>query len=162
MLNIEQIIKEEISESELNDLKDFAYKYAEEHHEGFNSTDDAVEYLDWFINHIKDIKNPLILYRILFVDSVHGINKEELGKHFVNDKNLVYNISFMESIGFIRSDIENYNFFIATIETTTDNINWKDTIAARLDYPNENEFTLKNNANFKIIKMEKADKTKFR
>ena len=134
-------------------LEEWAYDYAKEHAEGFNNYDEAKEYLDWFFKQMKTLPTPMILYRILQVDSKKFINKKSLGKHFTDSKDN-FDENFLSSLGFSKGDIEEYKFYIVTIQVNLSEIDFENTIATRLAHSYEDEYTLKENANYKIIEVE--------
>ena len=138
---------------EYSSLEDWAYDYAKEHADGFNNYEEAKEYLDWFFKLIKTLPNPMFLYRILQVDSKRLINKKSLGKHFTDNKDN-FDENFLSSIGFSIGDIEEQKFYIVTIQVNLSEIDFENTIATRLAHSYEDEYTLKTNANYKIVEIE--------
>ena len=138
---------------EYSSLEEWAYDYAKEHAEGFNNYGEAKEYLDWFFKQMKTLPNPMILYRILQVESEKFINKKSLGKHFTDSKDN-FDENFLSSLGFSRGDIEEQKFYIVTIQVNLSEIDFENTVATRLAHSYEDEYTLKENANYKIIEVE--------
>lgn len=156
-------IKEYLNENMINsfnDLKEWSYKYVKTNAEGFNSSEDAIEYLDWFLGIVDTLPSKLKLYRILQVDNKSDINKKTLGVHFTDNKDN-FTDGFLQSLGFSRGDIQDKNFFIVTILIDKEQIDFKNTITTRLSFPYEDEYTLKDNANYEITNIEKFKKENY-
>lgn len=122
---------------------------------GFNSREEAIEELDYLLNTdfphgLNNIPENVTLYRVLALDNNETINEDEIGEHFVAEPQICYTRSFLEKIG-IWDYIDNVNLFILTCKTNKDNINMNTTIGNRLLYPRENEFTIDNPKNVKLI-----------
>jgi hypothetical protein len=105
---------------------------------------------------IQNIPNPVKLYRLLNVESEEAINKEELGKHFVGDKDMFDDYDFVESF-LHRYGEETKRWFIVTIETTKDNLDMGQILGNRAEYPNEYEFTVKDDKNLNIVEIEEKE-----
>jgi len=138
---------------EYNSFRDWAYEYAETNYEGFNSDEEAIEYLDWFFELIDKLPSSIKLYRILQADKKSDINKQSLGIHFTDNKDN-FDDGFLQSLGFSRSDIQDRNFYIVTIKIDKNQIDFKTTITTRLSHPYEDEYTLNKNAVYTIINVE--------
>jgi len=154
--NFKQLVNEQFTTSygkSFNSIQDWAYEYAKTNTEGFNSYEETVDYLDWFFKIINDLPNSINLYRILQVDKRSDINKKNLGKHFTDNKDN-FNDGFLQSLGFSRGEIQEKKFYIVTIAIDKTQIDFENTIATRLTHPYEDEYTLKENANYKIIEVE--------
>ena len=109
--------------------------------EGFNSEDDAIEHISWMINNIyKKLKDPTKLYRVVGVKNKKQINSKDLGYHYVLDK---IDID-LDSIGFDMFD-EELTPYIMEVLVSLSEINIQQTIRQNLNFPNENDITLKNN-----------------
>lgn len=152
IINYENKINENLTE--LNDIKEWAYQYVNNHSEGFNSTEDAIEYLDWFFENYINKSDKLKLYRILQVDNKKYINSKNLGIHFT-DNIECFSENFLQNLGFTRSDIREKDFYIVTIEINIKDIDWKYTIITRLNHPYEEEITINKNSNFNILSVKK-------
>ncbi len=153
---IKEILNEQFTTyhgKEYNSFREWAYDYAKTNTEGFNSYEDAVEYLDWFIDVIDKLPTNVTLYRILQVDKRSDINKKNLGKHFTDNKDN-FDDGFLQSLGFSRSEIQEKKFYIVTILINKNQIDFANTVATRLTHPYEDEYTLKDNAAYKIIEVE--------
>lgn len=136
-----------------NSFREWAYEYAKTNTEGFNSYEDTIEYLDWFIDVINKLPTNVRLYRILQVDKRSDINKKNLGKHFTDNKDN-FDDGFLQSLGFSRGEIQEKKFYIVTILIDKNQIDFENTVATRLTHPYEDEYTLKENAIYKIIEVE--------
>lgn len=102
------------------------------------------------INLIKKIylkPNDLTLYRIIKSKN-NKLNTENLGKHYVMNKSLLFSNDFLHSIGI--KDTENLK--IITVKTTKENINISRTLQQNIFYSNEEEIFL--NSSPKIINIE--------
>lgn len=118
-------------------------------------SDDMHDYIDReFPYGLTNIPDKPILYRILTLkeDDVKLINTEKLGIHFVGDKK-IFNKDFLQSIGIDSGE----HFYVVTIQTTISNIDIQATLDAKAQYNDEEEYTLKNDFNLKIINTEKWD-----
>lgn len=154
MGNIYKSINEYLNENNsFNELKEWSYEYVKKNTEGFNSYEDGVDYLDWFFEILDSLPSKLNLYRILQVDNKSDINKKTIGYHFTDNKNN-FDDGFLQSLGFSRSEIQDKNFFIVTILIDKNQIDFRNTITTRLSHPYEDEYTIKDNANYQIIGIE--------
>lgn len=135
-------------------LKQWIYEYIKNNHEGFNSYDDAIEYLDYFFNYFEKLPNELILYRMLYLENINNLNKNEIGLHFTNNK-ITFNKNFIQKMGFSLDDIN--NVYIIKIKTNKKELDLETTLINRLNYPDENEFTLNKNSKYSIILIKKIN-----
>lgn len=106
------------------------------------------------------IKNNTIkAYRLLNVDDINDIDKNNLGKHFTTDKENTTSDDFLEKIGVIDFDgYYNYEkFFVVEVETNINNINWYETFNNRINYYGEDEINFINDKELKIINIEEID-----
>lgn len=151
---------EQYNENLKQNLIDWSYEYAKDHHEGLNSYEDAMEELDIFFNSEFDIlnKESVKLYRVLQVGSIEDINREDLGEHYLHPYYIdrIYEKGWYDSIGIEINDFE--ELFLVEIETIPSNIEWEYTINNRLNFPREFEVTLKNTPIIKsVVKIEKEN-----
>lgn len=102
---------------------------------------------------IKNIPKIINLYRLLNVENIDEINKDELGLSYVGDKKMFDDIDFIESF-LLRYGEEMKKWFIVTIETTSDNIDISGTLGNRAEYPDEYEIKLEDDKNLKILNIE--------
>lgn len=142
--------------SDYNSFKEWAYGEAGNGAPGFNNMEDAIEYLDWFFGQYENIPKVLTLYRILQLEEPSELNKDHIGLYFTDDKDN-FTTNFLQSLGFTRSDINKGNFHIVTIEVDRNEINWENTITTRLRHPYEDEYTLKKDAKYSIVSIDKWD-----
>lgn len=105
---------------------------------------------------LNNIPNPVILYRFLNVDSIKNINKDNLGKYYVGDKEMFNDHDFLESF-FYRYGEENKKWFIVTIQTTESNIDIYDSLGNRAEYPDEYQISIKDDRNLKILNIEEIE-----
>lgn len=106
------------------------------------------------------IKNNTIkAYRLLNVDDITDIDKNNLGKHFTTDKENTTSDDFLEKIGVI--DFEgNYDyekFFVVEVETNINNIDWYKTFDNRINYYGEDEINFISDKDLKIINIEEIE-----
>jgi hypothetical protein len=100
--------------------------------------DEAEEKLDSLIDYIKNLPDPVKLYRILVVDSKEDINTEELGSHYSTDRrDLISSHSYLTGSG--------EKYFLVSVKAPKKLIDINETISNNILYPNENEITLKKN-----------------
>ena len=103
---------------------------------GFND-EDAVSELDYLIDYIENLPETIKLFRILSVDDVKNINKDELGSHYSISKNsLTSSHSYVPEFGEKK--------YLVSVESPKKLIDIQSTLENRILYPNENEITLKN------------------
>lgn len=119
----------------------------------------SVDYTHERINDILNVfenKDEITLYRTLKLESLDDLNKENLGNHFRMDESV--NDDFYQSIGIEDiediEDGEEYRLYNFTVIATKYDIDIDSTILASLQYPTEDEITLKPNHEAKIIKVE--------
>lgn len=105
---------------------------------------------------LNNIPDRVVLYRLLNVNDITNINKSELGKSYVGDKEMFDDIDFLESFLF-RYGEKIKKWFIVTIETDRSNIDLEGSMGNRAEYPDEFEIVLKNDINLKIIDIQEID-----
>lgn len=105
------------------------------------------------------IGNKIIAYRVLNVDDIDDININNIGLHFTTDKENTTSDDFLEKIGVI--DYEGYcdyeKFFLITVETNINNIDWYKTFDNRINYYGEDEINFINSNEIKIINIEEIE-----
>lgn len=134
--------------------------------EGFNSKEDAIEYIDWlkqepFPEGLANIPHEVTLYRVLAMDKGEKIDEDEIGIHFVADEEVIRDGDWLEDIG-VFSGVDSweeysYELWVLTCKVQSSNINLYETIKNRLRFPNEVEFTLKSPQGIRVIKKEKLE-----
>lgn len=98
--------------------------------------DEAEEQLENILHHIKNLPDPVKLYRILMVDNEENINTEELGSHYsINKRELLSSHSYLTGSG--------EKYFLVTVLSPKKLIDLNQTVINNILYPNENEVTLK-------------------
>ena len=103
--------------------------------------------------------NTIKAYRLLNVDDINDIDKNNLGKHFTTDKENTRSDDFLEKISVIDFD-GNYDyekFFVVEVETNINNVDWYKTFDNRINYYGEDEINFINDKELKIINIEEID-----
>jgi hypothetical protein len=124
--------------------------------DGFDNSWTSTDSTDncwWKVNHdypngFKNIPETIKLFRYLEVSDESKIRVQNLGVHYVTNKECI-DSNFLDSIFGVGDG------FIVEIETTKDQIDIYETIENNLYYPDENEITLKEDAKIKIVNIEK-------
>lgn len=121
-----KIIK--LNKSDLkNDLMDMGY-----------NPEDFDFIIDEHIESYKSLPKKMILYRIIYADSMSDINLDEPGRHYSWDEDsLIKNHTHTSGYG--------NNKYIITVEADKDLIDVQETISNNIRYPNEGEITLLHN-----------------
>ena len=139
--NIDSVFNDLMSE-ELTNIHDYEYR------ENLENSYDELKKLT--------VNNTIKAYRLLNVDDINDIDKNNLGKHFTTDKQNVTSDDFLEKIGVI--DFQgNYNyekFFVVEVETNINNVDWYKTFDNRINYYGEDEINFINDKDLKIINIE--------
>ncbi len=103
--------------------------------------------------------DKIIAYRVLNVNDVKDIDINNIGIHFTTDKQNTTSDDFLEKIGVI--DFEgNYDyekFFVITVETNVNNVDWYKTFDNRINYYGEDEINFINSNQLKIINIEEIE-----
>lgn len=122
----------------------------------FEDEDDARDYLDTVLNYdLKILPQKVKLYRVLVAESSEKISKSDLGRHFVEDKRLLRDTEFLESIGI---DEINFNkLWSIEVLVNKSDIDVKQTAIHRLLNPEEYEIYMKNGFTPLDIKIEKVN-----
>jgi hypothetical protein len=148
-ITVENITKEDISEImgdeyDYVDLRDV----------------DKEESVNFVYDLFMDIRkaNPLILYRMLAVESEAHINKENVGRHYVMDKIMIDNDLIMSAgIGDNQeNDADMLEYYILKVIAKKEDIDINFTVQTNTGY-NEAEVTLKEGAKVEIIEIEKLE-----
>lgn len=120
------------------------------------------EQLDYLLEMLDEIKNQdtIVLYRVIYTKTRDDIDRSNLGNHYVKSldsfhegmiDDLYHNVSLN-----IDSDIDYHeDLWLVTIEADTSDVDYKGTLIKNVEFPFEEEILLKNNANYKLIKIEK-------
>ena len=91
-----------------------------------------------------------------------SINEDQVGEHFISDPRHI-DRSFLEKIDIWDNwDADNSKLWLLQCETDGDNIDIERTIGNRIQYPRENEFTLKNDKNIRLLKKKILNKEQLR
>ena len=134
---------------------------------GFNTDEDAIEEIEYVVSSdfpegLNNIPTKVILYRVILLEDGKSINEDQVGEHFISDPRHI-DRSFLEKIDIWDNwDADNSKLWLLQCETDGDNIDIERTIGNRIQYPRENEFTLKNDKNIRLIKKKILNKEQIR
>lgn len=162
-MNLQENIRRILREGK--DIDIFGHNY-NELLDNITSSDSGLMYtkpkelLDDKIKFLKKIekKNSIKLFRVVFSKSKNKINIKKLGHHYVYDIDdfheqmldyLYYNAKRKDS------SLDEDDVWVVEIETPTSNIDYSETILTYSLHPNEDEITIKNSNNLKIINISK-------
>jgi hypothetical protein len=101
---------------------------------------------------LYNLPKQIKLYRIIYLKSEKDFNKDDLGVHFIADKRLI-NDDFLWSIGITKKEYKKLYLISINVDSKYINIDW--TLSYKARYPNEFEFTLKDNSKYEIESIEK-------
>ncbi len=129
------------------------YKYTPEQYvskfgcEGFNSEEDAIEYLNDILNTdfplgLKNFPDEAILYRALFVKNPAKVSTKNFGVHYTSDIDVIDN-DFLGTIGGDNFDWDETPPYIFKIKMDRNQVDFYYTINNNLIYPHEYEITTK-------------------
>lgn len=110
---------------------------------GFHDEESAREHLDDVVNNFNNLPDPVTLYRLIFLGKKSDLNKNELGSHYVLNKQRLIR-SHYDKMLYDYSKFENAKPYILTISSNKNKIDFDETISNNLMYPHEEEITLKN------------------
>lgn len=115
---------------------------------GFDE-ESAVSEMEYLIDYVDNLPETVKLFRILSVDNVDDINKDELGSHYsTSKKDLVSSHSYVSEFGEKK--------YLVSVESPKKLIDIQSTLENRILYPNEQEITLKNKGKgVKILSIKK-------
>jgi len=119
------------------------------------------ENLENSYNELKDLihYDKIVAYRVLNVDDVKDININNIGVHFTTDKHNTSSDDFLEKIGVIdfQGNYDYEKFFVITVETNVNNVDWCKTFDNRINYYGEDEINFINSNKLKIINIEEIE-----
>jgi hypothetical protein len=101
---------------------------------------------------LYNLPKQIKLYRIIYLKSEKDFNKDDLGVHFIADRRLI-NDDFLWSIGITKKEYKKLYLISINVDSKYINIDW--TLSYKARYPNEFEFTLKDNSKYEIESIEK-------
>ena len=115
---------------------------------GFDK-EESVSELENLIDYVNNLPETIKLFRILSVDDVEDINKDELGSHYsISKKDLVSSHTYVSEFGEKK--------YLVSVEAPKKLIDIQSTLENRILYPNELEITLKNKCKgVKILNIKK-------
>jgi hypothetical protein len=119
--------------------------------------DESVEHIFDIFMDIKNA-NPLVLYRVLVVESEDDINKDDVGRHYVMDKMMVDGDLFLSAgIGENHEkDSSELKYFVLTVIANKKDIDIEFMIRTNTGF-NEAEVTLKKGSKVEIIEIEELE-----
>ena len=101
---------------------------------------------------LYNLPKKIKLYRVLHLKSEKDFNKDELGVHFIADTRLI-NDDFLWSIGITKKEYKKLYLVTINVDSEYIDIDW--TLSYKARYPNEFEFTLKDNSKYEVESIEK-------
>jgi hypothetical protein len=123
--------------------------------------DDPKELLDFKIEELKELENnnnTITLYRLIFTENRNDINIENIGHHYVDSLEDLHEgmIDYLyhnakKSNPILKED----DLFYIEAETNSSNINYHETIRTFSLHPWENEITIKEPKEVKIVDISK-------
>ena len=130
--------------------------------QGFNTKEDAIEYLDElkeesFPDGLINIPSEMTLYRVVLIQRGKKIDEKEIGQHFVAYKELVTSDDFLEDIGVLDWIDEESQLWLLTCKVPKSNLDLHETVRNRLMFPQEEEFTLKSPQGIRVVNKEQVD-----
>ena len=156
-MKLRKLIREYLNENSNTNNMDVVFN----HFMNKNLNYELQENLENSYDELKNlIRNNIIkAYRLLNVDNINDIDKNNLGKHFTTDKENTTSDDFLEKIGVIdfQGNYEYEKFFIITVETNVNNIDWYKTFDNRINYYGEDEINFISDKNLKIINIEEIE-----
>lgn len=138
-----------ISDEDINKLLD--------DQQGFNTREDAKEYLDSMIKHYKSMGNTINLYRVIFVEDKGDIDSDNLGEHWTHKE--VIDTDWLRKIKETNDTPDYFKTYVIEGHFKMSDINWDYTLHTNMQFPNEEEITVKENPfNYKIYTLEEFNK----
>lgn len=159
--HLKKTIKKTIREYLNDDIKNNDIDSAFNYFNGKYLNHELQENLENAYNELSNLINggKIIAYRVLNVDDINDIDVNNLGIHFTTDKENVKTDDFLEKIGVIDYEgyYENDKFFLITIESDVNNIDWYKTFDNRINYYGEDEINFIDDTELKILKIEEIE-----
>ena len=110
--------------------------------EGFNSEEEAVEWLELQIPEYRSLGDVVRLYRVVGVTSMDEIKVNEPGEHYVLDEFQIHE----ESIGMYDWE-DGLRAYIMEVDCPIGEIDVIRTLVQNMSFPNEWEISVKNKGN---------------
>lgn len=115
----------------------------------FDSSEEAMNHLENVVGMLKGLPQNVTLYRVIFVNSESEIDYKYVGSHYILDK------KNLESKHSDKSHVGGGSPIMLTVKSPKNIIDVDATIRHRMEFPHEDEITLKNKGlGAKIIKTE--------
>ena len=118
-----------------------------------DALNDKIEYL----NNLKN-KSSIKLYRVVYAKNEKDINLNKLGHHFVGDVDDFHD----DMLDYLYRNANKGNkklkpndIWLIKIKVSPNNIDFYETLLTYSLHPNENEITLENDKNIKVISVSK-------
>ena len=121
--------------------------------------EDPVEFLNGILFSLKILgqQDEIKLYKMVFVDNITEVDNAKLGCSFVQDT-LDFDedkIKFLyNNAKFTNHNLEKDDYFIVTVITPTNNIDFNETLEINVSNPWESEVIIKDPNTIKIISVE--------
>ena len=122
--------------------------------------DEPEEMLNGIIKNLEVIqkKPSVVLYRIIYAKSEQDINKENIGNSFVQSPkdfheqmlDYLYNNAIEKNPNLTEDD-----YFVVKVETPSTNVDYKETLITNCEHPYEQEITIQNPQQVKILEITK-------
>jgi hypothetical protein len=108
-----------------------------------------------FLIHIHNL-GKLVLYRYIFISSPNNLNRSNIGRSYTNDKDITKDwVQYLyDNASNLDDTLTTNDFYLATIETPSNNINYCATLWHNLVYPGEDEINITNTTNIKLLNLE--------
>jgi hypothetical protein len=124
-------------------------------YDGFDSEQDAKEYLVEAVDEYKNLPDPVTLYRVVFVKNKKAIKIKQPGEHYVLYKWMI-DSHLIDSIGGYELTEEDDEPYILNVQAPLSSIDVLQTIIQNLSFPNEREINIKDKGRtLKVVKVEK-------
>jgi hypothetical protein len=122
---------------------------------GFDDEESAQEQLHYLIKLFNRLPDPIMLYRLVYLNSIDDLNRNEPGTHYVLNKQKLIREHYDKML-YDYSQFENSKPFIISVLASKNKIDFDETINHNLAYPHESEITLKEKGKgVNIINIEK-------
>jgi len=120
-------------------LKDEELEDHLDNQEGFNSREDAKEYLDSQVQYYKGLGDEVTLYRILFISEDDELDENHLGDHWTPNIDSLLDPNWVNWIKDVNDASSEDKIYVIEATFKTSDIQWDWTIHTNLSFPNEEE-----------------------
>lgn len=137
--------------NKLNESIDISSNFIEDTldtHEGFNSREDAKEYLDDMLEYYNGLDDIITLYRVIFLENKEDLDESFLGNHWTPEKHLMTDKDWLKRIREVNdSSYNEKEEYIIEAEFYKSDVNWEWTIHTNISFPYEEEIMINDNKN---------------